>query len=237
MKNLIITIAVFFSMLSYNFAQSSAELLKVSYVANGASDFVVNTIKKQVKDDNELSHVLYLITESKVYYSLYADSKSNSSLFALDSTDIVQGVSTSGHFNEVVKDNQKTYGNELFMDSEIVFSGNVDDLEWEFTNEQKEILGYNCRKATLSNAPGYYAWFSQEIPISDGPGIYKGLPGLVLEVNTPFEYITVSALETISDNADAHDNQTIENNSEDATSLMAMLTKKDNFRRMIVAGK
>jgi len=237
MKTLFSTLILIAFSFSSIFAQNNNDFLKVNYVANSASDFLVNTITKQAKDDAELSYILHLMSESKIHYSLYIDSKNNSSFFALDSTRILSGVSVSGHFNGVVKDNKQTYGNELFMKSEIAFNGNVEDLTWEFTDEYKDILGYNCRKAILANAPGYYAWFTSKLPINDGPGIYKGLPGLVLEVNTPFDFITVSSLETITDDDYPCDDQTIKSNTKNSTSLADMLAKKDNFRRMIIAGK
>lgn len=237
MKNLLNTLTLFAITISMSFAQNSSDLLKVNYVSNYASEFLVNTIKKQVKDEAQLTHVLYLMTESKVHYSLYIDGKNNSSFFALDSTKILPGVSVSGHFNGVIKDNLQTYGNELFMESEIDFSGNIGDLTWEFTDETKEIMGYECRKATLSNAPGYVAWFASKLPINDGPGIYKGLPGLVLEVNTPFEFITVSSMEPISNDDYPHNDLAAVNNAKNSASIEDILAKKDNFRRMIVAGK
>jgi len=237
MKNLLIAFTLLTLSFSNSFSQDNEDLLKISYFSNSASDLLVSTVKKQITDEYQLTQALNLMSESKFFYSLYIDSKNNSSFFALDSTNILPGVSVSGHFKGVVKDNQQTYGKEFFLDSEIDFSGNIKDLNWEFTDDYKDILGYNCRKATLSNAPGYYAWFTSKIPINDGPGIYKGLPGLVLEVNTPFEYITVLSVETITNDGYPHNDIAADNNIEKTTSIEDMLAKKDNFRRMIIAGK
>lgn len=237
MKNLLNTLLLFVFTISISFAQNSNNLLKVQYVSNYASDFLVNTIKNQITDEAEFTQVVHMMTESKVHYSLYIDSKNNTSVFSLDSTNIVPGVNVTGHFTGVVKDNQQTYGNELFMNSDIDFTGTIEDLNWEFTDEYKDVIGYNCRKATLANAPGYYVWFTTKLPINDGPGIYKGLPGLVLEVNTPFEYIVVSSLEPIAE-ADFPQNDIASASGKDkSTSIEDILAKKDNFRRMIAAGK
>jgi len=55
--------------------------------------------------------------------------------------------------------------------------------EWEIHSETKEISGYNVQKATTSFAGrDYIAWFSAEIPISDGPYKFSGLPGLIIEI-------------------------------------------------------
>ena len=237
MKNLLIAFTLCLISFSNSFAQNNDDLLKVTYFSNSASDLFVNTLKSQITDEFQLTQALSLMTNSKIFYSLYVDSKNNSSFFALDSTDILPGVSVSGHFNGVVKDNQQTYGKELFLDSEIEFKGNIGELKWEFTEDTKTIMGYNCKKATLSNAPGYYVWFTSDLPINDGPGIYKGLPGLVLEVNTPFEFITVMTVETITQEDYPHEDLAAAATDAKSTSLEDMLVKKDNFRRMIIAGK
>ena len=54
--------------------------------------------------------------------------------------------------------------------------------EWEITDESKDIIGYQCFKATTDfRGRRWTAWFTPEIPIQDGPWKLCGLPGLILE--------------------------------------------------------
>jgi GLPGLI family protein len=56
-------------------------------------------------------------------------------------------------------------------------------FNWEIGNSRRDILGYNCQSAKLKfGGRNYVAWFTDEIPISDGPHIFKGLPGLILKL-------------------------------------------------------
>lgn len=56
-------------------------------------------------------------------------------------------------------------------------------MEWEIEAETKEVAGYTSQKATTTFAGrNYTAWFTPEIPISDGPYKFSGLPGLILEL-------------------------------------------------------
>jgi len=56
-------------------------------------------------------------------------------------------------------------------------------LSWKIQRENKMILGHLCRKATLElNGKNIEAWFATDIDIMDGPEIYFGLPGLILEI-------------------------------------------------------
>lgn len=57
-------------------------------------------------------------------------------------------------------------------------------LNWKLSKETKNVQGYNCQKALLNyGGRNWEAWFTQEIPIQDGPYIFAKLPGLVVQVN------------------------------------------------------
>ncbi|MEL7122230.1 MAG: GLPGLI family protein [Bacteroidota bacterium] len=56
-------------------------------------------------------------------------------------------------------------------------------LNWELSNETKIIAGLKCYKATTNyGGRTYLAWYSSSIPISDGPYIFNGLPGLIVKI-------------------------------------------------------
>lgn len=55
--------------------------------------------------------------------------------------------------------------------------------DWEIHKDTLMIWGYCCQKATCTfRGREYTAWFSIDIPISNGPWKFGGLPGLILKV-------------------------------------------------------
>jgi GLPGLI family protein len=55
--------------------------------------------------------------------------------------------------------------------------------EWNLTDSIKEILGYACHRAECDfRGRKYIAWYSDEIPVADGPWKFGGLPGFIMEV-------------------------------------------------------
>lgn len=85
----------------------------------------------------------------------------------------------------------------------------LEKLEWKMTGETRNIGQYTCFKATAKKniievaTPGppsrgkkekedtkvkekeitVTAWYTMQIPVSNGPDVYWGLPGLILEIN------------------------------------------------------
>jgi GLPGLI family protein len=54
-------------------------------------------------------------------------------------------------------------------------------FNWTIMEEEKTVLSYRCKKAmTIFRGRSYLAWFTTEIPISNGPWKFGGLPGLIL---------------------------------------------------------
>lgn len=53
---------------------------------------------------------------------------------------------------------------------------------WRIYSEKKIWKNYSLQKAIAKiNGREWIVWFSSEVPISDGPYLFKGLPGLVFE--------------------------------------------------------
>lgn len=57
------------------------------------------------------------------------------------------------------------------------------DFKWIITTETDSILNFLCYKASVEyGGRSYDVWFTPEIPVSDGPYVFKGLPELILLV-------------------------------------------------------
>ena len=55
--------------------------------------------------------------------------------------------------------------------------------KWVLHNETQKICGYLCQKATCRfRGRNFVAWFTPDIPVSNGPWKFGGLPGLILKV-------------------------------------------------------
>lgn len=69
------------------------------------------------------------------------------------------------------------------MQSKFQYEDEPGVLPWKITDSTKTILDYVCQKATLNfRGRDYVAWFTTDIPVSDGPWKFSGLPGLILKV-------------------------------------------------------
>ncbi len=58
------------------------------------------------------------------------------------------------------------------------------DLIWDIGDKQDTIAGLSCYNAHVTyGGRKYTAWFSPDIPISDGPYVFGGLPGLIVQIS------------------------------------------------------
>lgn len=53
-----------------------------------------------------------------------------------------------------------------------------------YSSDTSTIAGYHCQRATTTFAGrNYEAWFTRELPLSDGPYRFAGLPGLIVKIS------------------------------------------------------
>lgn len=63
------------------------------------------------------------------------------------------------------------------------FEEEIPSFNWTFIDSTKVILGYHCQRAECNfRGRHYIAWYTLEIPISNGPWKFGGLPGMILEI-------------------------------------------------------
>lgn len=59
-----------------------------------------------------------------------------------------------------------------------------ESLEWKILPEKAKIGDIDCQKATLKyGGRNWTAWFTQSIPLQEGPYIFHGLPGLIIKIS------------------------------------------------------
>jgi GLPGLI family protein len=75
-----------------------------------------------------------------------------------------------------------TTTDKIFVD-DYKYAEKLPLFTWEIHKDKEEISGYLATKASAYyGGRQWIAWFTPEIPISDGPYKFNGLPGLILKI-------------------------------------------------------
>jgi GLPGLI family protein len=103
-----------------------------------------------------------------------------------------KGVPAVNFKSEVYSDMGKQIVYKEFLKNHLAYPLE-DIIKWKIEEETKMIGSYTCKKATgRYNKRNYIAWFTESVPIPDGPYVFKGLPGLVVEVYDKSDYVNFS---------------------------------------------
>lgn len=125
----------------------------------------------------------------------------------------------SGELYKNIKEERYTDQNEMFG-KVFLIEDKLRKIDWKLGSETKNIGEYTCYKATTTRTVEVAqagisingdtdldtdtepemeeititAWYTPQIPISNGPANYHGLPGLILEVNDGRETLICSKI-------------------------------------------
>jgi GLPGLI family protein len=182
---------------------TDAEIIKLTYTSSPVSQY--NMTERHLESTPSKASLYDFMKGITDYYSLYINLEDRSSVYVLDSTEQVrprgwENPRTTAALSDTVlftikNPKQDTFKHEWIMNQTFFTEGEVGDLKWELTDEEKTIDGLKSYKAFSANYPMLTVWYTKEIPVSNGPSIYQGLPGLVILAEDHFRTIQISNLE------------------------------------------
>ena len=92
-------------------------------------------------------------------------------------------------FHQNLKDG--TSNVQLEIDEKYIISDSLNNITWRFTDEYREIAGFECRRVNGSTPDSLYlvAFYTDQIPVSAGPALSSGLPGMIMGLAIPEMHI------------------------------------------------
>jgi GLPGLI family protein len=192
MKPILIIIIILF------FTSSS---IAQQFVDKATIEFEVNTNLKKMMSDNSWDEMMKEnLSDLKTSYWTYAFAD-NKSIYKFDrwseKTRIPKYQKDQDEENIWYTDfTSKTRSSQKLIASTIfVLSDSIANIEWKITNENREIAGYNCRKAVgkIFDDVYIFAFYTDDITISGGPCSINGLPGMILGLTIPRLYTSYIA--------------------------------------------
>jgi GLPGLI family protein len=75
------------------------------------------------------------------------------------------------------------------------YNEELEAQDWKLHGDTATVNGYLCRKATCTfRGRNYEAWYAPEIPVSEGPWKFYGLPGLIFKVSDSSGYFSCECI-------------------------------------------
>ncbi len=149
-------------------------IAELPYLSQEEKDRAALTWRKSSWDTE---HMKLSFNDSLYYYTYVLDDKSEESNWSY------KKVEYQIYRNYV---EQTTFDRVGILGKNYIIKGEIPKWKWKILGEIKEVAGYVCMKAETRDTIRNHkitAWFTDKILIPAGPGMYGGLPGLILETN------------------------------------------------------
>jgi GLPGLI family protein len=183
---------------------STKSTLKFGKNQDGVTDKMQEELKKQLQKMNQKTFILEFDRKTSTYKEEVSLASPKSKIGGAGV--FVSSLGGSGNKSIYYKDIiEKRFVNQTEIQGKrFLVKDKLLEINWELSSETKNIGTYTCYKATYSKEVDKVeisikdgetikdksketmvttAWYTPQVPVSNGPGNYQGLPGLILEVN------------------------------------------------------
>ena len=206
-----LTLAFVFSANAQNFKGKA--IYKTSMKSNfnisaennpGMDENMQEEIRKRMQKMNQKTYVLEFNKYNSTYTQKVSLDAPKTSIGKI--SPIMMSFGGTGNSSIYYKNIQeKRFVNQTeIMGKRFLVKDKLPEHPWKLSSETKHIGNYTCYKATYSKEVENKnitfkdgdsvesikketivttAWYTPQIPVSNGPGTYQGLPGLILEIN------------------------------------------------------
>jgi GLPGLI family protein len=143
-------------------------------------------LKDMIPSSRSQAKALYFTKQKSLYKDIDPTDNEEEINGSAGGGDVQIKIMSAAADNRLLKDfaNNQQVDQRDFLGKKFLIKGDISKLDWQISGEQKKILGYTCLKASLKGAKQpTVAWFTAQIPISNGPDRYGQLPGMILEID------------------------------------------------------
>ncbi|MBQ9177619.1 MAG: GLPGLI family protein [Prevotella sp.] len=110
-----------------------------------------------------------------------------------------------------------------------IYDEPMPSLDWQMEQRDTTILGYSCQAATAElRGRTWRVWYTEEIPIADGPWKLCGLPGLILKADDTEGYFGFCCIGVENGNK-----ETIQLNRKEMTACDPLELQRNNIKKII----
>jgi len=183
---------------------STKSTLKFGEDQEGVTDKMQEELKKRIQKMNQKTFILNFDKNSSTYKQEVTLKEPKPQVGGLKTMFVAFGGAnnTNVYYKNI---NEKRFSNQTDIQGKrFLVKDKLPEHKWEMSTETKNIGTYTCYKATYLKEVEHKnvtfkngesteeinketilitAWYTTQVPVSNGPDNYQGLPGLILEVN------------------------------------------------------
>ena len=155
---------------SFVFAQNKSFVYEMKFKSDPTKDSVSKA--KYVLDINDGKSMFRTVRDKQADSTFYVTKR-----LSFMTTSFID-------YKSVAKDLKIKETKKFINNFQKLFTIKIEEaFVWKIESEIKETLGMKSQKAvTIYGGRKWVAWFTNEIPLQEGPYVFQGLPGLITEI-------------------------------------------------------